>query len=79
MNLFNRLFLFTFLLSSFLFAQKTIVEVPDFFDTGNEGTLNDAVQLAIDDGTLSSTIFKLKPLWSIRSKRHYNYSSGRSA
>ena len=61
MNLFNRLFLFTFLLSSFLFAQKTIVEVPDFFDTGNEGTLNDAVQLAVDNGTLSSTIFKLKP------------------
>ena len=60
MNLFYRLFLFTFLLSSLVFAQKTIVNVPDYFDSGSEGTLNDAVQAAIDGGTLSNTIFKLK-------------------
>ena len=44
-----------------LYAQKTVVEVSDFFDTGQEGTLNRAVEAAISDGTLSNTIFKLKP------------------
>ncbi|MEJ2615812.1 MAG: T9SS type A sorting domain-containing protein [Ignavibacteriaceae bacterium] len=59
---FYKLFLFTILFSSLLFAQKTVVEVQDFFDSGgSEGTLNAAVQSAIDDGTLSNTIFKLKP------------------
>ena len=62
MNRFYKLFLFTILFSSLLFAQKTVVEVQDFFDSGgSEGTLNAAVQSAIDDGTLSNTIFKLKP------------------
>ena len=61
MNRFYKLFLFTILFSSLLFAQKTVVEVQDFFDSGgSEGTLNAAVQSAIDDGTLSNTIFKLK-------------------
>ncbi len=41
-------------------AQTDTVNVPDFFDTGEEGTLNEAVQAAIDAGTLSNTVFKLK-------------------
>jgi len=44
-----------------LYAQKTVVDVPDYWDTQTEGTLNDAVQAAIDGSTLSNTIFKLKP------------------
>lgn len=44
-----------------MYAQKTVVDVPDVFDAnGQEGTLNDAVQAAIDGGTLSNTIFQLK-------------------
>ncbi|MCX6145604.1 MAG: T9SS type A sorting domain-containing protein [Ignavibacteriales bacterium] len=43
-----------------LFAQKTTVAVADYWDTGKEGTLNDAVTKAISSGTLSNTIFKLK-------------------
>jgi len=43
-----------------LYAQKTVVDVPDYWDTGSEGTLNVAVQTAITNGTLSNTIFKLK-------------------
>ena len=42
------------------YAQKTTVNVQDYFDTGKEGTLNDAVTTAINAGTLSNTIFKLK-------------------
>ena len=37
------------------------VNVPDFFESGVEGTLNTAIQAAIDDGTLSNKVFKLKP------------------
>jgi len=46
-----------------LYAQKTVVEVPSYWDEpiGTEGTLNDAVTAAINVGTLSNTIFKLKP------------------
>ena len=43
------------------YAQKTIVNVQDFYSTGKEGTLNDAVAAAIKAGTLSNTIFKLSP------------------
>ena len=50
-----------FMLSVSLYAQKVTVDVPDVFDAqGQEGTLNDAVQAAIDAGTLSNTIFRLK-------------------
>jgi hypothetical protein len=42
------------------YAQKTTVTVPDYWDTGKEGTLNDAVTAAINSKTLSNTIFKLK-------------------
>lgn len=44
-----------------LYAQKTEVVVDDFFETGTEGTLNRAVEDAIAGGTLSNTVFKLKP------------------
>jgi hypothetical protein len=43
------------------FAQKTTVVVQDYWETNKEGTLNDAVTAAINAGTLSTTIFKLKP------------------
>ncbi len=44
-----------------LYAQKQIVEVKDYWETSTEGTLNVAVTAAINGGTLSNTIFKLKP------------------
>lgn len=45
-----------------VYAQKDTVNVPDSYDMGGvEGTLNDAVQAAIDAGKLSNTVFKLKP------------------
>lgn len=44
-----------------LYAQKTEVVVDDFFETTQEGTLNRAVEEAISAGTLSNTVFKLKP------------------
>jgi hypothetical protein len=42
------------------YAQKQIVEVKDYWETNTEGTLNDAVTKAINAGTLSNTVFKLK-------------------
>jgi hypothetical protein len=60
----KHLFIALFILVIFcisLYAQKQIVEVPDYWDTGTEGTLNAAVQTAITIGTLSNTVFKLKP------------------
>lgn len=61
MNLIYKLFLFSVIFSSLMFAKDT-VSVQDYWETGGtEGTLNDAVQAAIDGGTLSNTVFKLKP------------------
>jgi hypothetical protein len=42
-------------------AQKDTVNVADYFDAEEDGTLNTAVQTAIDAGTLSNTVFKLRP------------------
>ena len=53
-----------FLIATFcisLYAQKTTVTVQDYWETNKEGTLNEAVAAAISAGTLSNTIFKLKP------------------
>lgn len=45
-----------------LAAQTDTVDVLDMFDVGGgEGTLNTAVQAKIDAGTLSNTVFRLKP------------------
>ena len=44
-----------------LYAQKQVVEVKDYWETNTEGTLNTAVTAAINAGTLSNTVFKLKP------------------
>lgn len=45
-----------------LFGQTDTVDVLDYFDPGGgEGTLNNAVNLAISGGTLSNTVFRLKP------------------
>ncbi len=53
---------FTILISLISYAQKDTVLVPDTYDAGGtEGTLNTAVQPYIDDGTISNTVFKLKP------------------
>jgi len=43
-----------------LFAQTDTVDVPDFFASG-EGTLNAAITAKITAGTLSKTVFRLKP------------------
>ncbi|RPI04671.1 MAG: hypothetical protein EHM64_09250, partial [Ignavibacteriae bacterium] len=59
-HLLNILFLFSILFTP-LFAQKQVVVVKDYWETSAEGTLNDAVTAAINAGTLSNTIFKLKP------------------
>lgn len=44
-----------------LVRAQTVVEVPGYIETGGvEGTLNTAVTNAINSGTLSTTVFKLK-------------------
>jgi hypothetical protein len=48
-------------ISAISFAQKDTVVVKDYYETGQEGTLNDAVQASINAGTVSNTVFKLKP------------------
>ena len=48
-------------LSATLYAQKVTVDVAGLYSGGVEGGLNDAVQAAIDGGTLSNTIFNLNP------------------
>jgi len=49
------------LVTGSLYAQqKDTVEVPGFYETGNEGTLNDAIEQAQNDGTINNTVFKLK-------------------
>jgi hypothetical protein len=48
------------LFPALLFAQTDTVDVPDFFASG-EGTLNNAVSAKITAGTLSNTVFRLKP------------------
>lgn len=43
-------------------AQKDTVEVPGYYESAQKvGTLNEAIQTAKDNGTISSTVFKLKP------------------
>lgn len=49
------------IMSASIYAQKDTVNVPDTYSSGLEGTLNDAVQAAIDAGKLSNTVFKLAP------------------
>ena len=50
------------ILSSFIYAQKKdTVVVPGFYETNKYGTLNDAIQEAIQKGTINNTVFKLKP------------------
>ncbi len=50
------------ILSSFIYAQnKDTVEVPGFYETNKYGTLNDAIDEAIQKGTINNTVFKLKP------------------
>jgi hypothetical protein len=59
-RLLTTLFLLAIMCTS-LYAQKTTVVVPDYWETNTEGTLNTAVEAAITAGKLSTTIFKLKP------------------
>jgi len=50
------------LFPALLFGQTDTVDVIDYFDPGGgEGTLNNAVNAAISGGTLSNTVFRLKP------------------
>lgn len=55
------LLLFLSIFCAPLFSQKQVINVPDYWDTGMEGTLNNDVQAAVNAGTLSNTVFKLKP------------------
>lgn len=56
------LFFMVVFLSSMIYAQKDTVNVPGYFETsGTYGTLNDAIQTAIDAGTINNTVFKLAP------------------
>lgn len=61
MKHFVTMFCLMALLCTSAFAQKQIVEVKDYWETNQEGTLNDAINSVITAGKLSSTIFKLKP------------------
>lgn len=58
MKLFSTLLILAVYLPVSLYAQKTIVPVPS--DDVGEGNLNEAVQQAIDSGTLSNTVFELE-------------------
>jgi hypothetical protein len=57
------LFLVAVFFPALLLAQMDTVDVPDFFTTpgGGEGTLNAAVEAKVAAGTLSNTVFRLKP------------------
>lgn len=49
-------------LSGFAFAQKDTVNVLGYYESGFVyGTLNDAIDAAIADGSISNTVFKLTP------------------
>ncbi len=48
-------------LSCTLYAQKDTVTVAGFYETGTYGTLNNAIETAIANGTINNTVFKLKP------------------
>ena len=54
-------FLVMLFLSSMLYAQKDTVDVQGYYEAGVYGTLNDAIQTARDNGTISNTVFKLTP------------------
>lgn len=48
--------------SSMLYAQKDTVSVQGYYESGNQyGTLNDAIDAAIANGTINTTVFKLTP------------------
>jgi hypothetical protein len=53
-------FLIVMLIPMLVHAQKQEIEVPDYWETSKEGTLNDSVNAVIQRGTLSNTVFKLK-------------------
>ena len=61
MNRFLTTLFLTAMLCASVYAQKTTVVVQDYWTTGKEGTLNDAVTAAINAGKLSTTVFKLSP------------------
>jgi hypothetical protein len=61
MKHFLTLFFLLCILRISVYAQKQVIEVKDYWETSTEGTLNDAVTKAINSGTLSNTVFKLKP------------------
>ncbi|MGK9477001.1 T9SS type A sorting domain-containing protein [Melioribacter sp. OK-6-Me] len=47
--------------SAALFAQKDTVVVPGYYEAQQYGTLNDAIEKAINEGTINNTVFKLNP------------------
>jgi hypothetical protein len=49
------------ILSITTYAQKVTVVVPGYYETTTYGTLNDAIDAAVTDGTINNTIFQLNP------------------
>lgn len=48
-------------MSNLMYAQKDTVVVPGFYETQRYGTLNEAIESAIQSGKINNTVFKLKP------------------
>jgi len=48
-------------LSCTLYAQKDTVTVAGFYETSTYGTLNNAIEAAVANGTINNTVFKLNP------------------
>ena len=61
MKYFFLIMIITLFIPAASFAQKDTVVVKDYYTTGNEGTLNDAINAAMQAGTVSNTVFKLEP------------------
>lgn len=57
----KKLLIFFLIFSCYTFAQKDTVVVPGYYETQKYGTLNDAIEAAIQNGTINNTVFKLKP------------------
>lgn len=43
------------------FGQKDTAVVPGYYEAGVYGTLNDAIETAVTNGTINNTVFKLNP------------------
>ncbi|MBN2007752.1 hypothetical protein JW960_00235 [candidate division KSB1 bacterium] len=66
-------------LCSTLYAQKDTVYVQGYYESGGTyGTLNDAIETAINDGTINNTVFKLTPYEIYVLDRNINLDRGQN-